>query len=192
LGTKRPIFHGTIGDIEQAMREFRDRIIERPDLVKLREQIDRHWDKLFREPLSVAIDGEARQIAPQRTNNILEHHIRHLAQRQRRRTGFELSARRLNQLLPGTPLLCNLGNPSYEAILLDGAKDFAERFGRIPIKTVRGRLAAAQTSPFKRPTKAQHILESLKVPLYVIRRALDLALARLDARPVESNGISVS
>jgi hypothetical protein len=126
------------------------------ELRKLVEQIDRHWDGLFRQPITLRnVDGTATIIQPNRTNNILEHFFRDLGHDERRRTGTNLSAKRLNSMLPQAPLTANLKKPEYVRLILKGAKNLEERFAQIDPCIARESLddAHADARPPLRPTK---------------------------------------
>ena len=158
----------------------------RIEITKLIEQIDRHWEGLFRKPLCVtAADGVVRTIQPQRTNNIMEHFFRDIGRNERRRTGLDMSTRRLNAMLPDTPLACNLKNPDYVKLLLDGCDSLEQRFSRIEVGEVRDSLAAARSSGkvFAKPRRACNILRRITTPLQFAVDALKQALAQLIADP---------
>ncbi len=157
-------------------------VTPRTEVTKLIEQIDRHWDGLFRQPLCVtAADGVVRTIEPQRTNNIMEHFFRDLGRRERRRTGLDLSAKRLNAMLPDTPLACNLKNPAYLDVLLDGCDSLEQRFSRIEATEVRDSLAAARSSGkvFSKPRRANKVLRRITTPLQFAIDAVKQAITRL-------------
>lgn len=154
----------------------------RIEITKLLEQIDRHWDGLFRKPLCVtAADGVVRIIQPQRTNNIMEHFFRDIGRNERRRTGLDMSTRRLNAMLPDTPLACNLKNPAYLDLLLDGCDSLEQRFSRIDPEAVRDSLQAARANGkvFAKPRMACKILRRLATPLQFAVEALKQAVAAL-------------
>jgi len=153
------------------------------EITKLIEQIERHWDGLFRDPLRVTTaDGVERIIHPQRTNNIMEHFFRDLGRNERRRTGLTLSTRRLNAMLPDTPLVCNLQNPAYMELLLDGCDTLEERFSRIDPAAVRDSLAEAKSNGqvFSKPRNACRILRRVTTPLHFALCAVRQALSRLN------------
>jgi len=181
----------SITSIERAVQQFRDRLEHtrfatgRLELDKLAEQLDRHWHGLFRQPILVAsADGGERIIQPQRTNNILEQFFRDIGRRERRRTGTNLSARRLNAMSPHTPLARNLNEPIYYDILLDGAGSLEERFARIDASAVRDSIEQARTSGqiFAKPRKARKVLLQPTTTLLFAKEALRLAIARIDKR----------
>lgn len=154
----------------------------RVEITKLIEQIDRHWEGLFRAPLHVTTaDKTERTIHPQRTNNIMEHFFRDIGRNERRRTGLTLSARRLDAMLPDTPLACNLRNPAYMKLLLDGCTTLEQRFSRIDPAEVRHNLAAAKRDGqlFSKPRRARKILQLAATPLNFALNGLRQALNRL-------------
>ena len=81
---------------------------------KMLKQIDKYWDKLFADPITVInSDGEKIIIQPQRTNNILERLFRSIKRAFRKRSGNKSLNRTLKALLSNTPLVQNLQNPEY-------------------------------------------------------------------------------
>lgn len=158
-------------------------VTPRVEITKLIEQIQRHEDGLFRAPLRVTTAaGTERIIHPQRTNNIMEHFFRDIGRNERRRTGLTLSARRLNTMLPHMPLVCNLQNPAYMELLLDGSATLEERFSRIDPAEVRNSLAAAKSDRqvFSKPRRACRVLRQATTPLHFALNALRQALSRLE------------
>ena len=181
--------------VKQAVKTFRDQLdadrgtLPRREIVKLVEPIDRHWDNLFREPLKVTIPGGSlRIIYPQRTNNIMEQFFRDCGRRERRRTGIDLSARRLNAMLPDTPLVCNLKNPAYLQILLGDSASLEQRFSRIDAQLVRDSLAATRSSGqiFAKPRKTGKLLRRLSTPLHFAIEGLKQAIYRLQNQPASA------
>lgn len=181
--------------VKQAVKTFRDQLdadrgtLPRREIVKLVEQIDRHWDNLFREPLKVTTPGGSPLIIyPQRTNNIMEHFFRDCGRNERRRTGIDLSARRLNAMLPDTPLMCNLTNPAYLQILLGACTSLEQRFSRIDAQLVRDSLAAARSSGqiFAKPRKTGKLLRRISTPLHFAIEGLKQAIYRLQNQPASA------
>jgi len=161
--------HQDIATAEAEVRAFRDALdTDQPGLLKLREQLDRHWDGLFRPPIRVAApDGRERLIHPQRTNNILEQFFRAINHGERRRSGTELSAARFDAILPDSLLGRNLDDPDYVRIILDGDQTLAQRFSRIDQALVRQSIREARTakSAFSKPRKACNVLRQRNTPI---------------------------
>lgn len=101
--------------------------------IKVAEQIDQYGDKLFADPILLTRPTGSIAIYPQRTNNILEQFFRRLRRDYRRRTGNNKMQKTLQAMLADTPLVKNLSNPAYLAILLDGKQSLEERFAEIEI-----------------------------------------------------------
>jgi len=104
---------------------------------KMVNQIDRYWKKLFADPIEVSTPTGKITIQPQRTNNLLEQSFRFLKRDCRKRSGQHSLNKALKGMLANTPLVRNLANPDYVAILLKGEKTLAERFSAIDIEQVR-------------------------------------------------------
>ena len=120
-----------IKSIAEKVKCFRDEIIPDKDYNKIVAQIDKYWDKLFADPITVnTSDGQLR-IQPQRTNNILERFFRDLKRRYRKRSGTTSLSKTLRFILADTALVKNLDNPEYVQILLDGSDTLEERFAKI-------------------------------------------------------------
>jgi hypothetical protein len=111
------------------------------------EQLDKYWDKLFADPITVTSStGKQVTIQPQRTNNILERFFREEKRRSRRKSGTSSLNRTLKNVLADTPLVRNLDNEEYQRIMRGGCKTLAERFSQIDEEMVRTELKRIQTS----------------------------------------------
>ena len=106
------------------------------DYEKMVEQIDKYWDKLFADPITVSTSTDQVIIQPQRTNNILERFFRDLKRRYRKRSGTKSLNKMLRFMLTDTPLVKNLDNPDYLDIILDGCRTLEERFEKIDSRIV--------------------------------------------------------
>ncbi|MCP3681208.1 MAG: transposase [bacterium] len=104
---------------------------------KMVVQIDKYWDKLFADPISIETPTGNFIIQPQRTNNLMEQSFRFLKRDSRRKSGLHSLSKSLKGMLADTPLVRNLSNPDYMIVLLKGQKDLASRFADIDIQQVR-------------------------------------------------------
>jgi len=129
------------------------------------DQIDRHRDRLFADPILLQTPDGPRTVQPQRTNNIMERFFRDLGRQVRKRTGQQPGEAYLNRLNPDSPLVANLDNPRYLDLLLDGAADLAERLARVDQDLVNS------------------TLDKLRVPNSGVSRPLRIRLRR-DEAPV--------
>ena len=145
--------------IEKGVKKFRAWLTRRKDYPqnpaaqKMIEQIDKYWEKLFADPITVQTPSGPILIQPQRTNNILEQFFRFLKRANRRRTGNASSSRMLRTILAETPLVRNLENPLYMQILLDGKTSLEEFFAETEIATLREAFRQAQDAPEKIPSE---------------------------------------
>jgi len=130
-----PATSGTIGDPSSPDSE---------DFEKMTEQIDKYWEKLFADPITVTSSAGEVTIQPQRTNNILERFFRDLKRGTRRRSGTVSLNKTLRFMLTDTPIVKNLINPEYLEIILDGCRTLEERFERIDSRLVIEKLKAEQ------------------------------------------------
>lgn len=106
-------------------------------------QIDKYWEKLFADPISVVTPDGVRAVQPQRTNNILERFFRDVKRRGRKKTGMSSLNKVLKTVLADTPLVQNLKNDKYMEIILDGCSSLAERFSQIDAHLVQQEMANA-------------------------------------------------
>ena len=103
---------------------------------KMVNQIDKYWDKLFADPIQLETPAGSITIQPQRTNNLMEQSFRFLKRDSRKKSGQHSLCKALKGMLADTPLVRNLSNPDYMAILLKGKEDLASRFADIDIQQV--------------------------------------------------------
>ncbi len=90
--------------IEEKVKHFRKEIGQDKDYTKMIEQIDKYWDKLFADPITVDTPTGQLDIQPQRANNILERFFRDLKRRNRKRSGTLSLNKTLKSILADTPL----------------------------------------------------------------------------------------
>ena len=135
-----------IKSIEEKVKRFRNEVIpDSEDFKKMTEQIDKYWEKLFADPITVTSSAGEVTIQPQRTNNILERFFRDLKRGTRRRSGTVSLNKTLRFMLTDTPIVKNLNNPEYLEIILDGSRTLEERFDRIDSRLVAEKLKAEQS-----------------------------------------------
>lgn len=170
-----------IRTIEGHVKKFRTWMTTRkdyrqnPQAHKMIKQIDKYWEKLFADPLTVQTPSGPIQIQPQRTNNILEQFFRSLKRANRRRTGNGSSSRMLRTMLAETPLVRNLQNPTYMKIVLNRKATLEEIFAQIEIDTLRAEFRKAQLNPERIPTKIKPLIAMPDYPerlLNMIERAI--------------------
>ncbi|MDA0989846.1 MAG: transposase [Verrucomicrobia bacterium] len=155
---------GNIRTIEKRVTAFRAWLTRRKDYPqdraagKMIEQIDKYWEKLFADPITVQTTSGPILIQPQRTNNILEQFFRSLKRASRRRTGNASSGRMLRTILAETPLVRNLENPHYMQLLLNGKPSIEAVFAEIEIDTLRKAFRDAQDHPERIPAKLKPII----------------------------------
>jgi hypothetical protein len=108
------------------------------DYKKMVKQIDKYWEKLFADPITVkTANGEKLLVQPQRTNNILERFFRDVKRMYRSKAGTQSLNKVIKAMLADTPLVKNLSNPEYVKIILNGHNTLEERFAEIDEKLVR-------------------------------------------------------
>ena len=153
-----------IKTIEYRVKKFRRWLTTRKvylknhDAKKMIAQLDKYWEKLFADPITVQAATGTIKIQPQRTNNILEQFFRDLKRGNRRKTGNKSCCRMLRTMLAETPLVKNLQNPDYMKILLKEKTSLADVFAEIEIETLREEFRKAQLSPEKIPPKIKRLI----------------------------------
>lgn len=132
---------------------------------KMIEQLDKYWDKLFADPITVtSSSGQQKTIQPQRTNNILERFFRGEKRRSRKKSGTASLSKTLKHILADTPFVRNLENEEYRRILLNGCSDLAERFSQIDKKMVLEELKKAEASGDRIPKAVKAMIRQPDLP----------------------------
>lgn len=140
-----------IKSIEEKVITFREEIMadktlcQKDEYKKMIEQIDKYWEKLFADPITVNTPNGETIIQPQRTNNILERFFRDFKRGNRKKSGTISLNRTIRSILSDVPLVKNLDNPEYMKILLDGCNTLEERFEKIDSSIVLERLKLEQS-----------------------------------------------
>lgn len=157
-----------IKTIEKQVTDFRDWLVSnekrKETYLKMIQQLDKYWKKLFADPLIVnTLEGQI-IIAPQRTNNILERFFRGEKRRGRKKSGTASLNKTLKAILADTPLVRNLENDEYHKIILNGCSTLAERFAQIDDKTVQEELTQAKKGHEKVSPEVKSIIKQPDLP----------------------------
>ena len=157
-----------IKSIEEKVTEFRDWLVSdkkrEETYLKMIEQLDKYWEKLFADPLVVNTPKGQMIIVPQRTNNILEKFFRGEKRRGRKKSGTASMSKTLKTILADTPLVRNLENDEYHRIILNGCSTLPERFAQIDEKIVREQLKQAKKNQEKIPPEVKSIIKQVDLP----------------------------
>ena len=159
-----------IKSIAEKVKLFRDKVMadktqsQMKSYQKMIKQIDKYWDKLFADPITVETSSGQVAIQPQRTNNILERFFRDLKRRNRKRSGTISLNKRLKSMLADTPLIKNLDNPDYMRIILDGNETLEERFEKIDSCMVTEKLKLEQKTYGKISPEVRKIIQCPDLP----------------------------
>jgi hypothetical protein len=157
-----------IKTIEKKVTEFREWLVSdekrKETYLKMIEQMDKYWEKLFADSLVVNTAEGQITIAPQRTNNILERFFRGEKRRARKKSGKASLSKTLKTILADTPLVRNLENDEYHRIILNGCSTLAERFSQIDAKIVRQQLIQAGKNQEKMPPELRSIIKQSDLP----------------------------
>ena len=156
--------------IESAVKALRqrimsdDRLTANNDYLKMVAQIDKYWEKLFADPITVQTPCGPIEIAPQRTNNILERFFRDLKRSGRKKTGASCLSKMLSALLSDTPLVANLNSEEYLNALLGDCKSLEQRFSEIDAAQVREYLKNQHDQPLKSSAKIKLLIKQENLP----------------------------
>jgi hypothetical protein len=133
--------------VEQFLAQIcKDDSLQEPGLKKMREQIEKYWEKLFTAPIPITRQGKTYTMYPQRTNNVLEQFFRAIKHGHCRTSGHAGMTKTLTAMLSATPLVQNLGSQDYLKLILGGASSLEERFAQIDVSEIRKVLAIESES----------------------------------------------
>ena len=156
--------------IKRRVKEFRrwlendDRFKQNRQYLKMVEQIDRYWEKLFADPIVVDTPWGRISIQPQRTNNILERFFRAIRYGYRKKSGNNSMSKTIKAMLAETPLVKNLNNTEYLNIILNGKATLEERFAEIDSKIVRQEMKKARQNSEKVPPEIKALIKKPQFP----------------------------
>ena len=136
------------------------------------KQIDKYWDKLFADPIQLETPAGSITIQPQRTNNLMEQSFRFLKRDGRKKSGQHSLSKALKGMLADTPLVRNLSNPDYMAILLKGKEDLASRFADIDIQQVRKKENENEKRLRKYPKRMNRLFKIPHLPRKLMKMAV--------------------
>ena len=132
-------------------------------------QIDKYWEKLFADPITVDTQQGTVTLQPQRTDNILERFFRDIKRGYCRKNGTNSMSKKLKTMLAETPLVKNIENPEYLKIILNGKATLEERFAEIDAKSVREELKESQEYFEAIPAKLRDIIKKPNLPQIVMK-----------------------
>jgi len=164
-----------IKTIETEVKEFRhwllheEFFLKNKEYQKMIEQIDKYWQKLFADPITVDTPWGEKTIQPQRTNNILERFFRDIKRGYRKKSGTNCMSKTLKAMLADTPLVKNLENQEYQHIILNGKATLEERFAEIDDKIVRQELKKSQEDSEKIPPKMKRLVKKFDLPQTLVQ-----------------------
>jgi len=172
-----------IKTIEEKVVVFKEWLIgdesRKTTYLKMIEQMDKYWEKLFADPLIINTPEGPVTIAPQRTNNIMERFFRGEKRRSRKKSGTASLNKTLKTILADTPLVRNLENMEYQKMILNGCSSLAERFSQIDDKIVRDQLKQAEENCERIPPEVKKIISQPNLPDKI--SALFLSISKIDA-----------
>lgn len=160
----------SIQSIEANVTQFRQTLTASeayarcPGYQKMVGQIDRYWEKLFADPISVMTAKGEVTVQPQRTNNIIERSFREFKRGWRCRTGNGSMNKVLQTMLADTPLVKNVQNPDYMTILLNGKESLEQVFADVDERLVRSTLKAAGENLETIPPRLHKIIRTRELP----------------------------
>ncbi len=167
-----------IKTIENRVKNFKQWILlekyyhKNNDYHKMINQIEKYWDKLFSDPITIfSSDGASSLLQPQRTNNILEQFFRGIRRAHRRTTGNNSMCKKLQSMFADTPLIKNLDNLDYMNIILNGKDSLAEQFAEIDHEKIIEKMKDAKKVESKIHRKIKKIIrkeDAISKLLYLI------------------------
>ena len=164
-----------INSIKTGVEAFRDwllnseRYSQNHDYGKMITQIDKYWESLFADPITIDTPEGKVTLQPQRTNNILERFFRDIKRGHCRKSGTSSMTKKLKAMLADTPLVKNLENKEYVQIILNGKATLEERFAEIDAKSVRDELRKSQEHTEAIPAKLRDIIMKSDLPQIVMK-----------------------
>jgi len=162
----------SIKTIEKEVTEFREWLQgnkkRKITYVKMIEQIDKYWSKLFADPIIVNTPDGPVVILPQRTNNLLERFFRKIKRLGRKKSGTSSLNKMLKAILAETPLVRNLENEEYMDIILNGCATLAERFSQIDTKLVQEQLKEVRKNQEKLPGEVKKMISLPDLPNKIV------------------------
>lgn len=156
--------------IKQGVVDFKNQIVgcqmykDDKAYQKMIGQIDKYWDKLFADPITLKTPNGEITVQPQRTNNILEQFFRGFKRNHRRTSGNNSMENKLRSMFADTFLVKNLDNPEYMDIVLGAKSSLAECFAQIKHDTVQEEFKRASKPENKIPAKIKNTIRKEDVP----------------------------
>ena len=136
---------------------------------KMIAQIDKYWEKLFADPITVDTPQGKVTFQPQRTDNIVERFFRDIKRGNCRKSGTNSMNKKLKTMLAQTPLVKNIENPEYLQTILNGKATLEERFAEIDARTVREELKKSREYFGAVPAKLRDIIKKPDLPQIVMK-----------------------
>lgn len=164
-----------IKTIKEGVESFRrwlsndSRYSQDNDYGKMIAQIDKYWEKLFADPITVDTPQGRVTFQPQRTDNILERFFRDIKRGNCRKSGIKSMNKKLKTMLAETPLVKNLENPEYLKIILNGKATLEERFAEIDARSVREELKKSREYSEAIPVKLRDVIKKPDLPQIVMK-----------------------
>ncbi|MAG85854.1 MAG: transposase [Flavobacteriaceae bacterium] len=157
-----------IKTIEKRVKKFNDWLIgkysNKKDYKKMFAQIEKYWEKLFADPITVHTPAGEIKIQPQRTNNIMEQFFRRIKNIFIRKSGNNSMSDALRTMLNHVPLIKNLENSDYMSILLNGKNTLEERFSEIDSEKIRKEMKKNCNHNEKIPKKIEKLINNIQFP----------------------------
>ena len=168
--------NGEVLTLKEQVEEFMhqlcsDDTLQKFGYQKMKQQIEKYWDKLFAAPVTLTRQGIQHTIYPQRTNNILEQFFRTIKHAHCRKSGHAGMTKTLTAMLSATPLVQNLGNPGYLKLILNGCSRLEERFAQIDVSAIRKLLDHEAASVQQVDPKIKKLIKDPNLPKLLIKLA---------------------
>lgn len=121
------------GKLKNYMKALKRQKQKLPEVQTVIKQLEKCWGKIFVRGIEVTVQGQAKTIIPQRTNNTSEQFYRRLKQLLRRLHGNSSVNKDLLYLPEEIALIENLSNHKYISNLLKSESQLAYEFAKLDI-----------------------------------------------------------
>lgn len=120
--------------IETLKTKIENKSTENKKLQGVINQLEKYWDKIFANPITVMVEGKEKVIIPHRTNNTSEQFYRRIKQLFRRLHGRTNVSKDIDYLPDEIALIENLKNQHYKNTVMNAGNNLANEFARLDIE----------------------------------------------------------
>ncbi len=154
---------GRVGDFRVGLAKDKG-MMAREAIQSMLDQMDKYWNMLFCDPITLQTTTGERTVQPHRTNNILEQFFRRLGHNHRKRTGSNPSPRSLDKMPVDLPLVANLDNQDYMRMLLGECESLEQRLAKVDRRVVNASMEMTRKATGWLPRKVCEALREKLAP----------------------------